>query len=79
MSDVMHSIISIGVPFNMIVLVVLIGTAASVVGTVAKQIRKYASHRQELEFKRELLDRGLGADEVEKIVKARSPGIDSQA
>jgi hypothetical protein len=77
MSDLVHSIISIPPPFNMIVLIVLIVATAGVVGTIVKQVRKYACHRQELEFKRELLDRGLPVDEIERIVRARGPSSDS--
>jgi hypothetical protein len=82
MSSVFDSIVSIPAPFNMIVLIVLIGCGASVIGSIAKQIRKILCHRQELEFKRELIDRGMSADEVERIVSAghaagRSPVDDA--
>lgn len=79
MSEALHSIVSMPTPFNMVVLITLIVMTASLVGTVAKQIRKYVCHRQELEFKRELLDRGLAAEEVERIVVARSPNVESRA
>ncbi len=58
-------------PFNMVVYIMLIIGASSVITSVFKQIRKYACHRQELEFKRELLDRGLPIHEIEQIVRAR--------
>jgi len=54
------------------VLIVLFGCAAGVLTAIATQIRKYGTHRQDIEFKRELVDRGLGADEIERIVQARS-------
>jgi hypothetical protein len=79
MTNAIHSITNIPAPFNMIVLVVLIVMAAGLVGTIAKQARKWACHRQELEFKREMLDRGLSADEIERVVRARGPSTDSQA
>ena len=58
MSDFFHSIVSIDAPFNMIVLIVLFGSLSTAVATFITQIRKYASHRQELEFNR---DRWSGA------------------
>jgi hypothetical protein len=70
MSNILDSIMSMQAPFNMIVLIVLIGCTAGVIGSIAKQIRKIACHRQELEFKRELIDRGMSADEVERVVRA---------
>jgi hypothetical protein len=39
---------------------------------LAAQVRKYASHRHELEFKRDLVERGLSIDEIERVVAARS-------
>lgn len=71
MLDIFQAIVSIGVPFNMIVLIVLIGSVAGVLTGIATQIRKYGCHRQDIDFKRELVDRGLAADEIERIIQAR--------
>jgi hypothetical protein len=73
MVDLFKAIIGIGVPFNMIVLIMLFGAVAGVLTGFATQIRKYTCHRQEIDFKRELVDRGLAADEIERIVNARIP------
>ena len=56
----------------MIVLVVLISGLGSVVKTIVKQTRAYASHRAELNLKRELVERGLSVDEIERIVTVKS-------
>ena len=56
----------------MIVLLVTIGSLAGVVSTVTTQIRKYASHRVDANLKRELVERGLSAEEIERIVAAQS-------
>lgn len=79
MTSAIQSITSIPAPFNMIVLVVLIVTAGSLVGTIATQIRKWACQRQEIEFKRELLDRGMGVEEIERMVQAKGSKSDSTA
>jgi len=63
---------SVPPPFNMVVYIVLIVSGSSVLTSIVKQTRKYACHRQELQFKRELLDRGMPVDEVEQLVRARS-------
>ena len=73
MYDVFQSIVGIQSPFNMIVLVVLIGSVAGVLTGIVAQIRKYGCHRQDLDFKRELVERGLTADEIERIVRAQLP------
>jgi hypothetical protein len=73
MTDLFHSIVSIESPFNMIVLVVLIGSIAGVISSIAKQIRKYACHCGETRLKRELVERGLSVEEIERIVTAKLP------
>ena len=77
MSDLLYSILNLQSPFNMIVLVVLIGSLAGVIGRIATQIRLFATHRSELNFKRDLVERGLGVDEIERVVAARSAKNDS--
>jgi hypothetical protein len=72
MSEVFHSILNMPTPFNMVVMVVLIGGLAGIVKTVATQIRVYGCHRQDTEFKRDMVDRGLSADEIERILAAGS-------
>lgn len=79
MGEALKTIITIPPPFNMIVLIVLIGTLAGLIGGIAKQIRRFACHRQELEFKRELVDRGMSAEEIERVVQARSTPTREQA
>ena len=67
----MQGVFKLKTPFNMVVIIVMISVGAGVITTLITQIRKYAGHRQELEFKREMLDRGLSVDEIEKIVQAK--------
>jgi len=71
MSSILQQIIAMRTPFNMIVLVVIVSCGAGLVTSLAKQCRKYACHRQELDFKRDLLDRGMAIDEIERLVRAR--------
>jgi hypothetical protein len=71
--ELFQALINIPVPFNMIVLVVLFGCITGGIKGVAVELRKYACHRQTLQFKRELVERGLGGDEIEQIVAAQTP------
>lgn len=73
MTGIIQSILSMPTPFNMIVLVVLMGCVAGLVKVVIKETRKYFCHRQEMEFKRELVERGLNVDEIERVVAAKGP------
>ncbi len=75
MQDFIQLIQSVPPPFNMVICIVLIICSSSVVASIFKQIRKYACHRQELEFKREMLDRGMPLEEVEQVVRASSKDL----
>jgi hypothetical protein len=70
-SDLFRGILSIPPPFNMIVLIVLIACTTGAITSLFKQIRKYACHRHDVYLKRELVERGLNVDEIERIVAAR--------
>jgi hypothetical protein len=72
MTYVFDSIIHMPIPFNMIVLVVLIGCVAKVIKAVITQIGVYGCHRQDTEFKRDMVDRGMSAEEIERILAAGS-------
>ena len=72
MGSVFESIVSMPVPFNMIVMVVLIGAVAGAIKLIATQVRMYGCHRQDTEFKRDMVDRGMSAEEIERILAAGS-------
>jgi hypothetical protein len=72
----LHSIITgIPAPFNMVVLIVLISCVAGVAGTLVKEVRKFACHRQELVWKRDLVERGLSVEEIERVVAAGKSAV----
>jgi hypothetical protein len=54
------------------VVIVLVCVLSGVVASFAKQVRKYVGHRNELEFKRDLVSRGLSVEEIERIVAAKT-------
>ncbi|MEM8944564.1 MAG: hypothetical protein AAGD11_05210 [Planctomycetota bacterium] len=74
MSSFVNLMQNVPPPFNMVVYIFLIIGIGSVLTSLMKQIRKYACHRQELDFKRELIDRGMDPDEIEQVVRARAEG-----
>ena len=73
MVNLIESIIAIPIPFNMIVLVVLICSVAGVITAIAKEVRKYLCHREEVDFKRDLLASGMSAADIERTIQAHSP------
>ena len=72
MQDFFQSLLNNNSPFGMIVLVVLICSVFGVIGTIAKQIRIFATHRADVHLKRELVERGLSVEEIERVVAAKS-------
>jgi hypothetical protein len=60
-------------PMNSILVIPLAFVALALIVAVASEIRKYACYRHELEFKRDLVERGLSIDEIERVVAAKSP------
>ena len=72
--ELLKGIMSIPIPFNMIVLVVLIFCTTGVITSLFKQIRKYGCYRREIDLKRELVERGLSVEEIERIVAAQGSG-----
>ncbi|TWT72688.1 hypothetical protein Pla123a_39860 [Posidoniimonas polymericola] len=69
MYEVVKQVLEIQEPFNMIIVVVFIGVLGGMVGAVVKELRKYATHRLDLEAKREMLDRGMSAEEIERVLR----------
>ena len=73
MTQLIDKILSIPVPFNMIVIITAISIGAGIITSVVKQIRKYACLKHELDFKRDMIDRGMSVAEVEQLMAAKSP------
>jgi hypothetical protein len=57
---------------NWIVLIVLICVISGVITSIAKQLRKFGCHRNETMLKRDLVERGLSVDEIERVIAAKS-------
>ena len=70
MNQLFELIQGLPTPFNMVATICLIFAVSSVIASVVKQVRKFICHRQEIEFKREMLDRGMSAEEIESVVQA---------
>ena len=72
MMELLRTIVNITPPFNMIVIVTVVGCSVAVVGIIATEIRKFACHRQTTELKRELVERGLSVDETAEVMHMSS-------
>ena len=49
------------------------GVTISLAGIVMKSINSIQRHRAETELKREMIERGMSADEIAKVIEASSP------
>ena len=57
---------------NWILLIVIICVISGTITSIAKQIRKFGCHRNETLLKRELVERGLSVEEIERVIAAKS-------
>jgi hypothetical protein len=71
--DLIDKVLAIPVPFNMIIVIMAIIFGTGIITSVAKQVRKYFCLREELQFKREMIDRGMSPQEIEKLIKCKTP------
>ena len=51
----------------------LTGVICTIVGCLSGAITSYHRHQADLELKRELLDRGMSAEEIARVVEASPP------
>jgi hypothetical protein len=72
MSRFVDSIFEMPAPFNMVVVIVLIAVVAGLISTIVRETRKYFCHRNEIELKREMLERGMEPQEIEQVMRATS-------
>ena len=59
-------------PIEFLLVLPLAFIALAIIAIIASQVRKYVCYRHELEFKRDLVERGLSIDEIERVVAAKS-------
>ena len=71
MFDSLSSLFNVETPAKFFVAMALIGCVAGVVTIIVVQLGSLASHQADLAFKRELVERGLSVDEIERIVSAK--------
>ena len=72
MSTFLQSILHLEIPFNWLSLMGLSLFAFGTVAAIVTQIRKFAVHVIDTRFKRDLVERGLSVEEIERVVAARS-------
>ena len=70
MMNLIKSIVEMPEPFNMVVLIVLIACVTGILTAIAQETRKFFCHREEVELKREMLDRGMDAREIDQVLRA---------
>jgi H+/Cl- antiporter ClcA len=56
-----------------------IGLILGLVGIVSSTLRSMQHHRAELALKREMLDRGMSADEIAKVIEATASSRQQEA
>jgi hypothetical protein len=64
--------LQISSPFTMIFVIVFVVVVGGVINTIVGHVRKFGQHQQELDFKREMVERGLSIEEIERLLRMRS-------
>jgi hypothetical protein len=75
MLEMLRMIVSITPPFNMVVLIMLIIITGTTITAIAKEVRTFFCFREDLEFKREMVARGISVEEVERLMLAGKPTL----
>ena len=70
MYELIREVLDIPVPFNMVIVIVFLCTVSGVITGIAKEVRKFAVHRMELDMKREMVDRGMPPEDIERVIRA---------
>lgn len=72
--DSLNSLLNVDSPAKFFVVIALIVCVAVVFITIVVQLGTLSTHNAELQFKRDLVERGLSVDEIERVVSAKPAG-----
>jgi hypothetical protein len=72
--DALNSLLNVDSPAKFFVVIALIVSAAVVFVAIVVLLSTLSTHNAELQFKRDLVERGLSVDETERIVSAKPAG-----
>jgi hypothetical protein len=71
-SQALDTLLNFDSPGKFFVVLALIAAVAGTIITAVVQLSGYASHRADLNFKREMVERGLSVEEIERVLTAKS-------
>ena len=71
MLESLNSLLNVDSHAKLLVMIALIGCVVVVVTTIVVQLGTLSTQKAELQFKRDLVERGLSVDEIERIVSAK--------
>ena len=72
--DSLNSLLNVDSPAKFFVVIALIVCGAVVLVAIVVLLSTLSTHNVELQFKRDLVERGLSVDEIERIVSAKPAG-----
>ncbi|MEM9353666.1 MAG: hypothetical protein AAGA92_11690 [Planctomycetota bacterium] len=75
MSEFVESLNSMPMPFSFVIWLVLIILGGGAFSTVCKEVRRVVCRRFDVNLKRDLIDRGLEPEEVERLVAAAAADV----
>ena len=70
MSELLTKVLEVPIPFNFLIVFFALGTILGVIGVIVMEVRKFATHRLDLNMKREMLGQGMTPEEIERVLQA---------
>ena len=70
MYEMIKAVFEIQTPFNMIIVCTALVMVTGAIGAIAMEVRKFATHRMDLGLKREMIEQGMSAEEIESVFQA---------
>ena len=69
--EAFSTLLALPPPFNMIVLIVALTSAASVIKGITKQVRVFADNEADRRLKRDMIESGLSVDEAAYLAETK--------
>ena len=70
MYEMIKAALEIPIPFNMIIICTALLLVPATIAVIAIEVRKFATHRMDLDIKREMIDQGMSVEEIERVIQA---------
>ena len=79
MFDLVKDLIGVDTPYSVPIASMLFLAVAAALVLLAREVRKGVAHRMDLDAKREMVSRGMSAEEIARVLRAGKASPDDHA